>query len=361
MPPLNEFDAIRRFLTPLSRVADNGEDGHRQGTNANPEKDPQKYMIGDDAAIIRASNTVASSDAFIETVHFERDDPADAIARKLLRINLSDFAAMGATPRHYLLNLSLPPEFFTDRWLGLFAAGLDKDQRHYGVTLIGGDITRSPHIALSICMIGRMDDHNTPPLRRIGAAKGDLICVSGCLGDARLYRLAATGMAAKKLAPRDHNALKRAYFLPSPRLSLGRRLRGTAPAGMDISDGLINDIGHLCHDLNIGAKPPPPPVGDAENPGSLGADINPAMLPISPAALAFGQEAARNAALIGGEDYELLFAWPEQRRRDLDRIAAEEGLRLTVIGRFTDSGRIRLVDHDGRARAGPKETPWSHF
>ncbi|MEL6365918.1 MAG: thiamine-phosphate kinase, partial [Pseudomonadota bacterium] len=198
--------------------------------------------LKDDAALWSAAGEgVIAKDMLVEGVHFRSADPLDRVARKALRVNLSDLAAMGATPAGYLLGLALPDRLLDRDALGPFADGLAEDQAAYGLSLIGGDTTRTPGpLVVSITMTGRLDGRR--PLRRGGALVGDDVYVSGTIGDAGLGLRAFEG-APDGLA-REHVAcLKDRYQLPEPRLGLGEALCGVASAAADVSDGLLSDAG----------------------------------------------------------------------------------------------------------------------
>ena len=266
-------------------------------------------------------------------VHFLPDDPAELVARKLLRCNLSDLAAMGATPLGYLLSLSAP-RATPDAWFAGFAAGLAADQAEYRLALLGGDSTSTPGpVSLSVTIIG----HVAPgaALRRQGAQAGDGVWVSGSIGDAALGLLAARGEIAD---PGGYLAGR--YRLPQPRVALGLRLAGIAGAAMDVSDGLVQDLGHLCRA------------------GGLGAEIFAHMVPLSAAARAADRLAL---CLTGGDDYELLLAVPPAREPALAAAAAAAGVAVTRIGRFLE-GSPEVVVRAADGTAMPLGSGgWSHF
>jgi thiamine-monophosphate kinase len=269
-------------------------------------------------------------------VHFLPEDPAGQIAQKLLRVNLSDLAAMGATPCGYLLALALSKEI-DDDWLARFCAGLAADNAEFEVSLLGGDTVSTPGpLTLSLTAIGEVPEGAA--LRRGGAKAGDDIWVSGTLGDGALGlkvlrgELEVTEDAAAYLIER--------YRLPRPRLALGEALRGIASAAIDVSDGLVADLGHILEVSEVGAE--------------LRAD----MLPFSPAARDL--PGVRDAALAGGDDYELLFTVPPNRRAEIQRLSHKLGLPLTRIGAIRTEAGLQVLDETGReisvSRAG-----WQHF
>ncbi len=265
-------------------------------------------------------------------VHFLPDDPADMVGAKLLRVNLSDLAAMGATPLAYLMTVSAP-HGTGDAWFAAFAAGLARDQARFGVTLLGGDTTATPGpMTLSLTAIG----HVAPgaALRRQGAAAGDEVWVTGTVGDGALGLLALQGRV-----PDPDGWLASRYRLPQPRLGLA--LHGVVSACMDVSDGLVQDLGHLCRAAGLGAV------------------IEAALVPRSAAARAAG-EAWLATCLTGGDDYELLMAVPPQHAPALRAAAAARGCAATRIGRFEAGAQVRVLDGAGAAMALDRPG-WSHF
>ena len=309
---LGEFGRIRQFFAPLAG--------------------PGALGLGDDAALVDCApghRLVATVDALVEGVHYLPADPPDLVARKLLRVNLSDLAAMGARPRHYLLTTALPRRL-GDEWVASFARGLGDDQRHFGIDLLGGDsvATRGPAV-LSLTALGEVAEGEE--IRRSGALPGDRIWVSGTIGDAFLGLAALRGRHPALTA--EHRAALIARFqLPEPRLELGPRLVGIARAMIDVSDGLVADLGHLCEISRVAATV-----------------VLPA-LPLSPAAAAL---AARMPALparlaTAGDDYELLFTAAPQAGEAIGRLSADIGLPITEIGTIEPGLGVRLVDRNGR-------------
>ena len=184
-------------------------------------------------------------------MHYLPDDPPELVARKLLRVNLSDLAAMGARPLHYLLTTALPAARGAD-WVAAFAKGLEEDQRRFQVSLLGGDSVATPGpAALSLTAIGEVSAGME--IRRSGAVAGDLVWVSGTIGDAYLG-LAVLRGAYSQLA-REHRAeLVSRFRIPEPRVELGPRLTGIAHAMIDVSDGLLADLGHICETSHVAAR-----------------------------------------------------------------------------------------------------------
>lgn len=300
-----------------------------------PLAGPGALDLLDDAALLPpppGCELVFTADAMVAGVHFLPDDPADTVGAKLLRVNLSDLAAMGATPLAYLMTVSAPRET-EDAWFAAFAAGLARDQARFGITLLGGDTTATPGpMTLSLTAIGHVAPGTA--LRRRGAAAGDEVWVTGTVGDGALGLLALQGRV-----PDPDGWLAGRYRVPQPRLGLA--LHGIVSACMDISDGLVQDLGHLCRAAGLGAV------------------IEAALVPRSAAARALG-EAWLATCLTGGDDYELLMAVPPQRVQALRAAAATQGCAVTRIGRFEKGVQTRVLDEAGAAMALDR-SGWSHF
>jgi thiamine-monophosphate kinase len=269
-------------------------------------------------------------------VHFLPDDPPETIGRKLLRVNLSDLAAMGATPLGYLMTCAFP-HGTDDGWIAGFVAGLAADQVEYKLQVLGGDTVGTPGPAtFSLTILGTVAPGHA--LRRAGARPGDEVWVSGTVGDGALGLLALTG----RLPPDGHLAAR--YRLPTPRLSLGQALIGIASAAMDVSDGLVQDLGHLARAAGCGAE--------------IAAQAVPLSVPTRAALSADASLLPR--ILGGGDDYELLFgAAPADAERV---IAAGRATQTPVarIGRFVDGQGVTVLDERGDAIALPRGG-WSHF
>lgn len=255
-----------------------------------PIAGPAGLGLKDDAALLAASAEplVVTTDMLVAGVHFFADDPPDAVARKALRVNLSDLAAKGAAPAGFLLSIALPGEW-TNEWLSAFAAGLADDARTYAAPLLGGDTASTPGpLTISITALGR-----TPRfVPRTGARAGDGIYVSGTTGDAALgLALRRDPALAARLSPDARDFLLDRYLLPRPRLDLAPLLREHASAAMDVSDGLAGDLAKLCRASGVSAL------------------VDLPLIPLSDAA----REAIELApglfesAITGGDDYEILF------------------------------------------------------
>jgi thiamine-monophosphate kinase len=263
-------------------------------------KTPGAFGLTDDAATLavpRGHELVVTADALVAGVHFFASDPPDLIARKALRVNLSDLAAKGAVPIGYLLALSLPRDV-RYAWLKTFASGLAEDQREFGIALLGGDTTATPGpLTIAITALGVVPKGKM--LRRKGAKVGDLVFVSGTIGDA------GAGLALLKKKAKAPKSLIARYRLPAPRLSLGLALRGVARASIDVSDGLMADLGHIAEVSKVRVV-----VDVARVPVSRGVD------PID--------------AAISGDDYEIAFTAP--KREPVMRAARKAGVAVTEIG-----------------------------
>jgi thiamine-monophosphate kinase len=301
-----------------------------------PLAGPGSLDLRDDAALLTpppGRDLVLTADAMVGGVHFLPDDPPDLIGRKLLRVNLSDLAAKGATPLGYLLTVSTPRDT-PETWFAGFTAGLARDQAEFNVTLLGGDTTSTPGpISLSLTMIG----HVAPGMavHRFGASDGDGIWVTGTIGDGAL------GLAVAKGPLTDPTGfLLSRYRLPQPRVGLA--IGGVASAGMDVSDGLVQDLGHICRA------------------SSLAATIEAAQVPLSDPARAAGP-AWLETCLTGGDDYELLLAVPPAREVALRAAAAARGMAVTRIGAFhSGPPHVTVRAANGEPLALTKGG-WSHF
>ena len=318
---LGEFDLIRRYFvrgSPTHGLPHGAAHGAARGADT----DAGVILgIGDDAALIElppGTQLVAAVDSIVVGRHFPEGADARSIGHRALAVNLSDMAAMGATPAWATLALTMPrvdPE-----WLQRFADGfLDLADAH-GVALVGGDTTRGP-LTLSVQILGHVP--RGAALRRGGAAAGDVLAVTGTLGDAGAGLAFATEDNATAGAPTHTTTMDRAavtelirrFEYPSPRVALGVAARGIATAAMDLSDGLVGDL---------------PKLAQASG---LGAHVMVERLPLSDAMrAAVADPQARDWALAAGDDYELLLAVPPERYAALAGAARQLNLRLTAIG-----------------------------
>jgi thiamine-monophosphate kinase len=288
--------------------------------------------IGDDAALFRPKpgyQIILTCDWFLESTHFLRKrHPPDAIGWKCLARAVSDVAAMGGAPRCFLLSLALP-RTLTTLWLDLFLAGLRRASRKFHCALAGGDTTRRNDILINITVVGEIPSGRA--VLRSGAREGDILYVSGRLGEAELgLRLAQQGQGAAS----RKNLPTRKHLYPEPRLALGQWLvkNGLATAMMDLSDGLSSDLPRLCAASAVGAC-----LEKAMIPQVRAADV----------ALKHGHDPLQ-LALHGGDDYELLFTLPPRKAKLLPKTF--RGVRLTAIGKITRKQDLLVREENGRAR-----------
>jgi len=309
--------------------------------------DPGAFNLEDDAAALKATgdDIVVTTDAIVEGVHFLPQDPPDTIARKALRVNLSDLAAKGATPAGFVLTLALRGA--EEAWLGPFARALGEDAADFGCPLLGGDTVSTPGpLMVSITMFGRV-----PPGRmvhRSGAKPGDRVVVTGMIGDAALGLDALRGgPVATALAGdgRTRDVLVRRYRVPEPRSALAMAVRDHASAAMDVSDGLAGDLAKLCAASGVSAA------------------IDIKSIPLSSAAeslLAQGTIGIETL-VAGGDDYELLCAVPEDRFEAFADNSRQAGVAVASIGTIIAGGAIPcFLDEQGR-EVMLKRLSFSHF
>ncbi len=286
--------------------------------------------VGDDAAVLRpprGEQLVATADAVFEGVHFdERFSPAD-IGWKGLAVNLSDVAAMGARPLWALVALALPRDVDPARVAGI-ARGLGACARRHRVAVVGGNVTRARQLSLTVTVVGCA----ARPLRRDGARPGDAVLLSGSVGDASL--------GLRRGAPA---ALARRQRRPVPRIELGRALGGIASAAIDVSDGLVQDLGHLCEASGVAAS------------------VRLAELPLSAAYRRATRRAADpwGPALSGGEDYELCVTVPPRKVRAALAAAARARTPLTVVGTILPGSGVQVADCHGEVH--PVRRGHDHF
>lgn len=313
---MGEFELIRQVFMPVARAT------------ASPD-----IVVGpgDDCAVQAippGSELVFSIDTLVEGVHFPPDYPPEFLAWRSLAAAASDLAAMGADPVCFTLAMTLPES--DEAWLTAFGRGLGSAAANFQLALAGGDVTCGP-LTITIQVHGTLPAGTA--LLRSGARPGDLVCVSGCLGDgaAALHWLKVPdpGEQARKLLEKYHH--------PVPRLALGVSLRGRASAAIDISDGLLADLSHILEASNVGAQV------DADK------------LPLSASLLELHPDEARTLALEGGDDYELCFTLPQAQWQSV----SQQGLGLTVIGRITDRRGLWLSSQDGERKMDP--VGYDHF
>lgn len=321
----DEFERIARYFAPLT------------------EGFAGAFQLTDDAAVIAPMaerDVVVTTDTMIAGVHFIGEERPDLIAAKLLRVNLSDLAAMGATPLAYMLNIALP-DSIDDAWLQSFAEGLAADQAAFAITLAGGDSVSTPGpLALTITAFGTVGSGQA--IRRSGAQVEDVVYVSGTIGDGaiglKLLHDEVTGLTLDK---RDE--LVGRFRLPRPRVGLGLRLVGLASAAIDISDGLAADLTHVL------------------NASGVGAEIDAAAVPLSDAArTVLDREPDLLATVLtGGDDYELLFTVAPGYTAKIVKIATDLSLPLTPVGRIVADWGLHIAAPDGTEMQLPRKG-WIH-
>ncbi|MBA4382748.1 MAG: thiamine-phosphate kinase [Sideroxydans sp.] len=302
---MSEFDLIHKYFTRSTPSAELG--------------------VGDDAALLRVSDgkeLAVSTDMLVSGTHFFPDADPFLLGHKTLAVNLSDLAAMGAVPRWATLSLSLPS--VDEQWLQRFSEGFFALADDNGVELIGGDTTRGP---LNLCITIMGEVPRGKALRRDGAKAGDDIWVSGKLGQAALGLANLQGKFKFYGEVRDE-CLK-ALHQPQPRVSLGLALRGIANSAIDISDGLLADLGHILERSNVGAE------------------IEVEALPIVDDGVE--RDVAQQCALAGGDDYELCFTAPESQRDVLMALAEQLKFPLTRVGHI--KAELGCVVRDGEGKA----------
>jgi len=309
--------------------------------------DPGAFNLGDDAAVLKPSgdDIVVTTDAIVEGVHFLADDPPDTVARKALRVNLSDLAAKGATPAGFVLTLALRAA--DDAWLTPFARGLGSDAGLFGCPLLGGDTVSTPGpLTISIAAFGRVPAGKM--VRRSGAKPGDRVMVTGTIGDAALgLDILKGGPVAAALAD-DAGAramLIGRYRVPQPRNALAKAVRNHARAAMDVSDGLAGDLAKLCGVSGVSA------VIDAPS------------IPLSPAAAALLARGTVDIETIvsGGDDYEVLCTIPEDSFEAFVQAAGQAGVAVSSIGVIVAGSSVpSFLDGEGREIALPRLS-YSHF
>lgn len=315
----SEFDLIARYFTHTTRRA--------------------RLGVGDDAALIAAEpgmDLAISADMLVAGTHFFPDVDPYRLGHKALAVNLSDLAAMGAIPRSALLSLALPE--IEEAWLAAFSQGFMDLAGQFEVELIGGDTTRGP-LNLAVTVLGAIESGQA--LRRDTAQLGDDIWVSGELGAAALAVAARRGEF--ELDPVDFPPCLDRLEMPVPRVALGRSLRGIAHAAIDISDGLLADLGHILERSH------------------LGAEIRFPDLPAAPAvAKRLTESRARQALLAGGDDYELCFTAAPGQADAVRTVAKQVGVAVTRIGVMCSGQGLTLLDAEGQPMV-IEERGFDHF
>ncbi len=318
---MGEFDLIRRFFQrPVRRAA---------------------LGVGDDCALLAPApgmQLAVSSDMLVEGRHFFADVDPRLLGHKCLAVNLSDLAACGARPLAFTLALSLPRA--DAAWTEAFAGGLLALADAHGCELVGGDTTQGP---LNICITVFGEVPPGQALLRSGARAGDDIWVSGSLGDARLALEALLGHTT--LPPGTLAAARQRLEAPTPRVALGQALRGIASSALDVSDGLLGDLGHILEQSRVGASLDTrliTPLLDAGRHTPLAIDL------------------LHQCTLSGGDDYELCFTAPADRRDAVQAAGRDSATRVTRIGCIEEQPGLRLIGPDGAAMA-PRWTSFDHF
>lgn len=321
-----EDDLIARYFRPLAT-------------------DPGAFGLIDDAAILKSSgdDLVVTTDAIVEGVHFLPNDPPDTIARKALRVNLSDLAAKGATPAGFVLTLVLRE--VRDEWLAPFATALGEDAASFQCALLGGDTVSTPgQLMISVTAFGRVPAGKM--IHRSGAKPDDKIAVTGTIGDATLgLRLLKGNLTGDGLDDAAYDSLVRRYRVPQPRNAIAMAVRNHASAAMDVSDGLAGDLAKLCAASGVSAA------------------IDASSIPLSNAArklLDVGQVDFEDI-VSGGDDYEILSAIPENRWASFAAEVARAGVAVTCIGSVAaGSGVPMFAGQDGKPVV-LKRLSYSHF
>ncbi len=309
--------------------------------------DPGAFGLTDDAAILKAlgEDIVVTTDAIVEGVHFLADDPADTVARKALRVNLSDLAAKGATPAGFVLTLAL--RRVDDDWLAAFAGGLGADAAEFNCPLLGGDTVSTPGpLMVSITAFGRVPLGKM--VHRSGARPGDHVVVTGTIGNSALgLNILRKGSVAAALAGdiASREMLVGRYRVPEPRNALALAVRAHALAAMDVSDGLAGDLAKLCAASGVSAVIDVPAIP---------------MSSAASAALAAGA-VSMSEIVSGGDDYELLCAIPQDAFEEFIRAAEAAGVAASPIGTIIAGASVpKFLDAEGRELSLPR-TSYSHF
>ena len=307
--------------------------------------DPGAFQLDDDAAALKAHgcDVVVTTDAIVEGVHFLPDDPPDTIARKALRVNLSDLAAKGATPAGFVLTLALRAA--DEAWLQPFATALGEDAAQFGCPLLGGDTVSTPGpLMISVTAFGRVPQGKM--VHRSGARPGERVMVTGTIGDAALGLAVLKGGKVHAATDADARALLAGrYRVPQPRVALAEIVRDHASAAMDVSDGLAGDFAKLCGVSGVSAA------------------IDLASIPLSDTArdLASRGIVGLEALIAGGDDYEILCTMSEDRVEAFTRAALAAGVVVNSIGTVVaGTSAPKFIDQQGREVA-LERLSYSHF
>ncbi|HET6264086.1 MAG TPA: thiamine-phosphate kinase [Usitatibacter sp.] len=284
--------------------------------------------VGDDCALVDVSNGMdlaVSTDTMVSGTHFFPDVNPENLGHKALAVNLSDMAAMGALPYWAMLNLTLPN--VNHEWLSAFAKGFFDLAQEFEVSLVGGDTTRGPSLVITVTIMGEVPAGAA--LRRSGAKAGNDIWVSGNVGDAALAVAHRYGKLV--LDADDYQEAVMRLYEPSPRVQLGQALRGLATAAIDVSDGLLADLTHICRLSGVGAT----------------VELN--AVPVSSiGAKHLGSDEGRNAIVAGGDDYELCFTAHPNSRESIQDLAETFGIPISRIGQVKRGKGVSLLGADGK-------------
>ncbi len=318
---VEEFTLIERYFAPLTHKVDGA------------------FALTDDAAVLPASregyDTIMTKDALVENVHFFAGTAADKLARKIMGVNLSDVASMGANPRYYLISAVINATV-DEAWLALFAKELRVIQEEYGVVLVGGDtVKHDGALSFSVTMMGEVPKGKA--VRRKGASTGDRIYVSGTIGDAALGLTLLQQGNDREVA--EFPFLVERYHVPCPRNVMAEIVCDYVVAATDVSDGLLADLQHICDVSNVGAR------------------VEEACIPLSDEArkclVLYPQW--RELIAVGGDDYELLMIVPEARADRFEAAMMAESLVVTRIGAVVDGQEVVLIDEEGNKKAVTKK------
>ena len=285
--------------------------------------------VGDDCALLSVTNGMdlaISTDTMVSGTHFFPDVNPENLGHKALAVNLSDMAAMGALPYWAMLAVTLP--HVDHAWLAAFAKGFFDLAQEYNVSLVGGDTTRGPSLVMTVTIMGEVPAGAA--LRRSGAKVGNDVWVSGNVGDAALAVAHRYGRVV--LAEPDYQEAVMRLYEPTPRVALGQALRGLATAAIDVSDGLLADLTHICRLSGVGAT------------------VDLGSVPVSGiGAKHIDSDAGRNAILAGGDDYELCFTAHPNSRDSIQELEDVLGVPLTRIGQVKRGKGVSLLGADGKA------------
>lgn len=307
---MDEFSLINKYLAPLSKEAGGS------------------FHLTNDAAVFlvrKGYEAVITKDAITEGVHFLSDTSPSDIIKKLIRVNISDIAAMGALPKYYLIAAILP-DSITESWFKETAEALAKEQKEFGISLIGGDtVSHKGKISLSMTMIGEIKKGKA--LKRTTARKGDFIYVSGTIGDASLG-LAVLQNRLPDISEKSKKLLIGRYKIPQPRIVLGQEIVRFASAAIDVSDGMIADFNHM----------------------KKGAVIEAAKIPLSDAAKEVLKKSPElfKTVMTGGDDYELLFTAHPGNERKIASLSKRLKTPITRIGVITGGTKITVIDSNNK-------------